>query len=68
MNAQVCPKCDGEGYLMNRGQQFAIGLVTFGMAPLIDAALSNSAQESDFSRECPVCKGSGLVRLDRGQS
>ncbi len=61
----VCPKCDGEGYLMNRGQQVAAGIISFGMFPLIDALTSNGAKESEFSRRCSVCKGHGLVTVDR---
>jgi len=57
----VCTKCDGEGYLMNRSQQVAMGILTLGMWPLMDAALSNSAADSLMSRKCPQCRGSGVL-------
>lgn len=63
----VCPKCDGEGFLMNRGQQVAAGIISLGLFPLIDAALSNSARESEFSRRCNVCGGHGVVAVPEVQ-
>lgn len=62
MNATaICPKCDGEGYLMNRGQQIAAGIISLGVFPLIDAAMSNGPKDSGFSRRCNVCGGSGVL-------
>lgn len=63
---RVCPKCDGEGYLMNRGQQIAAGIISLGMFPLMDALVSNGARESEFSRRCNVCKGGGLLPSPKG--
>ncbi|MBZ9759456.1 hypothetical protein LB553_00955 [Mesorhizobium sp. CA8] len=59
----VCPKCDGEGFLMNRGQQIAAGIISLGLFPLVDAAMSNSVRDSEFSRRCNVCRGHGVVRV-----
>lgn len=57
----ICPKCDGEGWLMNRGQQIAAGIFSLGVIPLIDAAMSNTTKNSEFSRRCNVCKGRGII-------
>lgn len=65
-DVSICPKCDGEGYLMNRGQQIAAGIFSLGMIPLVDAAFSNSAKQSDFSRKCNICKGRGLISKASG--
>lgn len=62
MSAHVCPKCKGEGYLWNRGQQVALGIISLGMFPLIDIATSNGPKDSMMSRKCNVCKGQGWVR------
>ncbi len=61
---RICPKCDGEGYLMNRGQQVAAGIISLGIFPLIDAAFSNSPKDSEFSRRCNVCGGHGVIIID----
>ena len=61
----ICPRCKGEGYLMNRGQQIAMGIFTFGMAPLMDAATSNGPKDSLFSRPCNICNGGGMRWLRR---
>lgn len=61
---QICLNCEGEGYIMNRGQQIATGILTLGMWPLMDAAMSRGARESDFSRKCKVCNGHGVVRAE----
>jgi DnaJ-class molecular chaperone len=58
----VCPKCNGEGYLMNRGQQLALGILTLGFLPLIDAALGAGPRDSMLSRKCNVCSGKGRLR------
>ncbi len=62
MSRHVCPKCNGEGYLWNRGQQIATGLLTLGMWPLMDIATSNGPKDSLMSRKCNACKGQGWVR------
>lgn len=59
MVPRECPKCEGEGYLMNRGQQIATGILTLGMWPLMDAAVSNGPRDSMLSRRCNFCGGSG---------
>lgn len=59
----VCPKCKGEGYIMNRGQQLAAGIISLGVIPLMDAVLSNGPRESHLSRKCPICKGTGWIAL-----
>lgn len=64
ISVHVCPRCKGEGYLMNRGQQIALGIFTLGMVPLVDAALSDGPRDSLLSRKCNVCKGRGVVSIE----
>lgn len=61
MKEKICKKCDGEGYIMNRGSQFAAGIISMGIFPLIDAAMSRSKKDSEFSYKCKICNGEGKV-------
>lgn len=63
----ICQKCNGEGYLMNRGQQVAAGIISLGIFPLLDAAMSDSVADSEFSRVCNVCKGRGTLSTKEPQ-
>lgn len=52
---------------MNRGQQIAAGIISLGIFPLIDAAMSASPQDSEFSRRCKVCDGRGYIADGTGE-
>ena len=58
----LCPKCKGEGVVINRSAQIGSGLLSIGMIPLMDAITSRSPADSLFSYECPVCRGHGWLR------
>ncbi len=63
MSERICPKCDGEGHIKNRGEQVFLGLFTFGLGPAIDAILNPDTKDSVFGRECPLCQGHGFLRF-----
>lgn len=65
MRWTICPKCHGDGVVMDRAAQIAAGLFTLGMVPLLDAAFRDSKRDSDFARRCPVCSGRGKVAQER---
>lgn len=57
----ICPKCNGERYVRNRGEQWFFGLFTFGLGPAIDAVVNPDAKDSVFGRKCPTCSGQGFI-------
>lgn len=59
----LCPKCHGDGYIINQWGRVGFGIVTLGMGALIDIACTSDPSDSMFSYRCRVCKGKGTIDL-----
>lgn len=58
----VCPKCKGDGWVVNHGARVGFGILTLGIGALIDMATTGHPSESMFSYRCTLCKGRGFIR------
>lgn len=62
---QVCPKCNGDGFVIDRGEQATAAIFTCGVFPIMDFLCRDGRSDSMYAEECPLCEGDKFVYLGK---